>query len=165
MGCIAYKNGFLSLDQVAPKGNGNGFKCGSDQGAMNVYMNRCLAINNKAKGFDQNHNAGDIILNNCTGMTLTSINEKAYSYRIYESIASGHEVRLTNCIAINENYDTDKRDASGQPKPGEYGKQGKYGRFEVDETLSGLTVKNCEFHKAHPERFSQEFLRPVNMDC
>ncbi len=152
--CIAYKNGFLSLDQVAPKGNGNGFKCGSDQGAMNVYMNRCLAINNKAKGFDQNHNAGDIILNNCTGMTLTSINEKAYSYRIFESIASGHEVRLTNCIAINENYDTDKRDkTTGQPKPGEYGKQGKYGRFEVDETLAGLTVKNCEFHKAHPDLF------------
>ena len=152
--CITYKNGFLDLNTVAPKGNGNGFKCGSDQGAMNVYMNRCLAINNKAKGFDQNHNAGDIILNNCTGMTLTSINEKAYSYRIFESIASGHEVRLTNCIAINENYDTDKRDKNtGLPKPGEYGKQGQYGRFEVDETLAGLTVKNCEFHKAHPDLF------------
>ena len=151
--CISYKNGFLDLNTIAPGGNGNGFKCGSDQGAMNVYLNRCLAIHNKAKGFDQNHNAGDIILNNCTGMTSKEIcGEKAYSYRIFESIASDHEVRLTNCIAINDNDATDKRD-NGLPRPDEHGKQGKYGRFEVDETLARLTVKNCEFHKAHPDFF------------
>jgi hypothetical protein len=155
---ISYKNGFLSLEKVAPKGNGNGFKCGSNQGAMNVYMNRCLAVYNKAKGFDQNHNAGDIILNNCTGITNTSVlassSDKTYSYRIYEAIASGHEVRLTNCIAINDNDATDKRDKNtGLPKPGEYGKNGQYGRFEIDETLSGLTIVNCEFQKAHPDFF------------
>ena len=155
--CLTYKNGFLALDKVAPKGNGNGFKCGSDQGAMNVYMNRCLAIYNKAKGFDQNHNAGDIILNNCTGMTHTSVlassSDKTYSYRIYESIASGHEVRLTNCIAINDNDAKDKRASDGTVKPSEHGKQGEYGRFEVDETLAGMTVTNCEFQKAHPDFF------------
>ena len=156
--CISYKNGFLALDKVAPKGNGNGFKCGSNQGAMNVYMNRCLAVFNKAKGFDQNHNAGDIILNNCTGITHTSVlassSDKTYSYRIYEAIASGHEVRLTNCIAINDNDATDKRDNNtGLPKPGENGKNGQYGRFEIDETLSGLTATNCEFQKAHPDFF------------
>ncbi len=152
--CIAYKNGFLDENNIAPDGNGNGFKCGSDQGAMNVYMNRCLAICNKAKGFDQNHNAGDIIMNNCTGMTLKSISEKTYSYRIYEEIADGHEVRLTNCIAINDNDATDKRDKNtGLPKPGEHGKNGQYGRFEVDETLDRLTVTNCEFHKADPTQF------------
>lgn len=155
--CITYKNGFLALDKVAPKGNGNGFKCGSNQGAMNVYMNRCLAIYNKAKGFDQNHNAGDIILNNCTGMTHTSVlassSDKTYSYRIYEAIASGHEVRLTNCIAINDNDAMDKRDKNGDVKASEHGKNGEYGRFEIDETLSGLTVTNCEFQKAHPDFF------------
>ena len=152
--CIAYKNGFLSLDKIAEKGNGNGFKCGSDQGAMNVYMNRCLAIHNKAKGFDQNHNAGDIILNNCTGMTLKALcGDKTYSYRIYEDIASGHEVRLTNCIAINDNDATDKRDKQGNVKPSEHGKNGLYGRFEVDETLEGLSVVNCEFQKADPSQF------------
>ena len=152
--CIAYKNGFLDLNTIAPSGNGNGFKMGSDQGAMNVYLNRCLAINNKAKGFDQNHNAGDIIMNNCTGMTSKSNGDKTYSYRIYEAIASGHEVRLTNCIAINENDATDKRDKNtGLPKAGENGKQGNYGRFEIDETLSGMTVTNCEFHRAHPDFF------------
>ncbi len=152
--CISYKNGFLDLDRIAPDGNGNGFKCGSNQGAMNVYMNRCLAICNKAKGFDQNHNAGDIIMNNCTGMTLKSISDKTYSYRIYEEIASGHEVRLTNCIAINDNDATDKRDKNtGLPKDGEHGKYGEYGRFEVDTTLAGLKVITCEFQKADPTQF------------
>ena len=151
--CIAYKNGFLSLNQVAPKGNGNGFKCGSNQGAMNVYMNRCLAIYNKAKGFDQNHNAGDIILNNCTGLTHTSVlasnSDKTYSFRIYEAIASGHEVRLTNCIAINDNADTDKPNVAADG----HGKQSQYGRVEVDETLAGLTITTSELHKAHPDFF------------
>ena len=152
--CISYKNGFLDENTIAPDGNGNGFKCGSDQGAMNVVMNRCLAVCNKAKGFDQNHNAGDIIMNNCTGMTLRSISDKTYSYRIYEDIAEGHEVRLTNCIAINDNDATDKRDKNtGLPKPTEHGKYGEYGRFEVDETLDRLTVDHCEFQKADPTQF------------
>ena len=152
--CISYKNGFLDLETVAPDGNGNGYKCGSNQGAMNVVLNRCLAIHNKAKGFDQNHNAGDIILNNCTGMSLKEYNEKAYSYRIYEDIYSGHEVRLTNCIAINDNDATNKRDKStGLSKAGEDGKYGLYGRFEVDETLDGLTITTSEFQKAHPDFF------------
>ena len=151
--CISYKNGFLDLDKIAEDGNGNGFKCGSNQGAMNVYMNRCMAICNKAKGFDQNHNAGDIIMNNCTGMTLKSISDKTYSYRIYEEIASDHEVRLTNCIAINDNDATDKRDKQGNVKDSEHGKYGEFGRFEVDESLDGLSIVNCEFQKADPTQF------------
>lgn len=88
-------------------------------------------------------------------MTLKSLcGEKSYSYRIYEAIASGHEVRLTNCIAINDNDATDKRDKNtGLPKEGENGKQGLYGRFEVDETLDGLTATTCEFHRAAPDLF------------
>ncbi len=152
--CITYKNGFLDENTIASNGNGNGFKMGSDQGAMNVCLIRCLSVCNKAKGFDQNHNAGDIIMDNCTGMTLKSISDKAYSYRIYESIASGHEVRLTNCIAINDNAATDKVDkTTGLPKAGEEGKYGIYGRFEVDTTLAGLSVKTCDFRNAAPAQF------------
>ena len=151
---IAYKNGFLSLDQIAPDGNGNGFKMGSNQGAMNVYLNRCLAVCNKAKGFDQNHNAGDIIMNNCTGMTLKSISDKTYSYRIYEEIASGHTIRLTNCIAINDNAATNKVDKeTGLYKEGEDGKYGEYGRFEIDSTLVGMEIHTCEFQAADPTQF------------
>ena len=168
--CITYKNGFLDENTLAPDGNGNGFKMGSDQGAMNLYMNRCLAVCNKAKGFDQNHNAGDIIMNNCTGMTLKSISDKAYSYRIYESISSGHEVRLTNCIAINDNAATDKLDKNtGLPKPGEDGKYGQYGRFQVDSTLTGMSVISCEFRHAAPSEFLNvenhaELIAPRNAD-
>ncbi|MBQ1796974.1 MAG: right-handed parallel beta-helix repeat-containing protein [Prevotella sp.] len=153
--CISYKNGFLDENTIAPDGNGNGFKCGSNQGAMNVYLNRCLAVKNKAKGFDQNHNSGDIILNNCTGFTSTENGSKTYSYRIYEDIntGDGHKVELTNCIAINDNDEKDKRDSNGNVKPSEYGKYGTYGRFEVDETLPGLTVKTSEFQKAFPMFF------------
>lgn len=151
---VAYKNGFLDLDHIAPDGNGNGFKMGSNQGAMNVYLNRCLAVCNKAKGFDQNHNAGDIIMNNCTGMTLKSISDKTYSYRIFEEIASGHTVRLTNCIAINDNAATNKIDKNtGKYKEGEDGKYGDYGRFEVDSTLTGMQIVTCEFQSADPTQF------------
>ena len=151
--CISYKNGFLDENTIAEDGNGNGFKMGSNQGAMNMYLNRCVALCNKAKGFDQNHNVGDIIMNNCTGMTLTSIGSKSYSYRIYEEIATGHEVRLTNCIAINDNDATDKRDKQGNIKPSEHGKYGQYGRFEVDETLERMSIITSEFQKADPTQF------------
>ena len=151
--CIAYKNGFLDEETLAPDGNGNGFKMGSNQGAMNLYMNRCLAVCNKAKGFDQNHNAGDIILNNCTGFTLKSIGSKAYSYRIFENIAEGHEARLTNCVAINDRATTDKKNKDGSWKAGENGQNGLYGRVEVDTTLPRLTVVTSEFRYAAPEQF------------
>jgi hypothetical protein len=151
--CISYKNGFLNETTVAEKGNGNGFKMGSDQGAMNVFLSRCVSVCNKSKGFDQNHNAGDIIMNNCTGMTLKSISDKAYSYRIYEAIASGHKVALTNCIAINDNATTDKVDkTTGKPKAGEEGKYGIYGRFQVDD-IANLTKTTCEFRSAAPALF------------
>jgi len=153
--CITYKNGFLDETTIAPDGNGNGFKCGSDQGAMNVYLNRCLAVMNKAKGFDQNHNSGDIILNNCTGFTSKENGDKAYSYRIYETIntAEGHKIEVTNCIAINDNDEKDKRASDGTRKASEMGKQGDYGRFQIDETLEGLTVTTSEFAKARLEFF------------
>ena len=152
--CICYKNGFLDEETVAPDGNGNGFKCGSNQGAMNLYLNRCLAVCNKSKGFDQNHNSGDIILNNCTGMALKKYGDsKAYSYRIYEPVSEGHEVRLTNCVAINDRSTTDKKNKDGTWKEGENGKQGLYGRVEVDTTLERITVTTCEFRYAAPDEF------------
>ena len=128
--CLAYENAIIN--GKVTKGNGNGFKCGSDQGAMNVVLNRCIAVNNVNKGFDQNHNSGDIILNNCTGYALKSLNgttlKKAYSYRAYEPIASGHELVATNCIAINDNLKTDKHH-DDLTKWGEKSK--KYGRTEL----------------------------------
>ena len=128
--CLAYENAIIN--GAVTKGNGNGFKCGSDQGAMNVVLNRCVAVNNVNKGFDQNHNSGDIIMNNCTGYALKSLNgtalKKAYSYRMYEPIADGHELVATNCIAINDNLKTDTH----HDDPSKWGeKSQKYGRTQI----------------------------------
>lgn len=122
--CLAYENGWIN--GKATKGNMNGFKCGSKQGRMNVVLNRCLAVNNGSKGFDQNHNTGDIILNNCTGYSLKSFGSKSYSYRIYEALASGSVCEVSNCIAIND-YTNKSATAKG-----EYGSKDKvYGRTQV----------------------------------
>ncbi len=98
--CWAFRNGYLE-DGSESKGNGNGFKMGSDQGRNNVIMNRCVAFENLNKSFDQNHNTGHMILNNCSGYaSKIDGNKSNYSYRLDEAVASGHEIRLTNCVAI-----------------------------------------------------------------
>lgn len=100
--CWAFDNGYLENGTVG-KGNGNGFKLGSDYGRNNVIMNRCLAFNNLTKGFDQNHNTGNMILNNCTGYSAKDLSNKShYTYRLDEPVASGHEIRFTNCVAISD---------------------------------------------------------------
>lgn len=100
--CWAFDNGFLE-DGTAGTGNGNGFKMGSNQGRNNVILNRCLAFNNLQKGFDQNHNTGSMILNNCTGYSAKYTSNKShYTYRLDETVATGKEIRLTNCVAISD---------------------------------------------------------------
>ena len=138
--CLAYENGIMNGS--ATSGNGNGFKMGSDQGRMNVVMNRCLAVRNLNKGFDQNHNSGDIILNNCTGIGQTDVGGKSYSYRIYEDLASGSVCELRNCIAINDRLTTDKSESDG-------GKRGTWGRFEV----TVASTEQANDWKAAPEWF------------
>ena len=138
--CLAYENGILNGS--ATSGNGNGFKMGSDQGRMNVILNRCLAVRNLNKGFDQNHNSGDIIMNNCTGIGQTDVGGKSYSYRIYEDLASGSVCEIQNSIAINDRLTTDKNESEG-------GKRGKWGRWEI--TVASLE-QACDW-KAAPEGF------------
>ncbi len=100
--CWAFNNGYLE-DGTAGSGNGNGFKMGSDQGRNNVILNRCLAFNNLNKGFDQNHNTGSMILNNCSGYAAKDLSSKShYTYRLDEAVATGKEIRLTNCVAVSD---------------------------------------------------------------
>ena len=139
--CLAYENGIMNGS--ATSGNGNGFKMGSDQGRMNVILNRCLAVRNLNKGFDQNHNSGDIIMNNCTGIGQTDIGGKSYSYRIYEDLASGSVCEIQNSIAINDRLVTDKSESDG-------GKRGQWGRFEVTVASKELA---CDW-KAAPGCFT-----------
>ncbi len=103
--CWAFENGFLENGKPC-SGNGNGFKLGSDQGRNNVILNRCLAFDNLQKGFDQNHNSGHMIFNNCTGYSAKYTDNKShYTYRVDEPVAAGHEIRFTNCLAISDGID------------------------------------------------------------
>lgn len=48
-------------------GNGQGFKVGGNYTADNHYLEGCIAIGNKSRGYDQNNNTGYITLINCIG--------------------------------------------------------------------------------------------------
>lgn len=103
--CWAFENGILENGTLS-KGNGNGFKMGSNEGRNNVIMNRCLAFENVNKGFDQNHNTGHMILNNCAGYALADKSNKSrYTYRLDEPVATGHVIRLTNCVSVADGDD------------------------------------------------------------
>ena len=100
--CWAFRNGFLE-DGSEGKGNGNGFKMGSDEGRNNMIFNRCLAFENLQKNFDQNHNTGHMILNNCTSYSAKyTANKSHYTYRIDEPLASGRRAVLHNSVAISD---------------------------------------------------------------
>ena len=150
--CLAYENGIM--DGAATSGNGNGFKMGSDQGRMNCILNRCLAVRNLNKGFDQNHNSGDIIMNNCTGIGQTDVGGKSYSYRIYEALASGSVCEIQNSIAINDRLTTDKSES-------DMGKRGTWGRFEVtvaskEEACDWKAAPECFLAMGQPEQLIGE---------
>lgn len=100
--CWAFENGYLENGSKS-KGNGNGFKLGSNQGRNNNILNRCVAYENVNKGFDQNHNTGNMILNNCSAYSAKDTTSKSrYTYRLDEPVAAGHEIRLTNCVAVSD---------------------------------------------------------------
>jgi hypothetical protein len=94
--CWAFKAGHLK-DGSDCNGNGNGFKMGSSATSSkhNVILKNCLSFQNKAKGFDQNHNKGSMTLYNCT-----AFNNGGYNYSIYEALASGKMLRLTNDVNL-----------------------------------------------------------------
>lgn len=67
--CWAFSNGYYWKDSsTTAVQNGNGFKLGGSDTkdkAHNFVLKNCLSFYNKAKGFDQNSNAGSIYLYNC----------------------------------------------------------------------------------------------------
>lgn len=107
--CWAFNNGFLK-DGRESKGNGNGFKLGGGTAQRhNMILKRCLAFDNLMKGFDQNHNIGDMILINCTGYASKYPNKNHYTYKIDGTIlAPGKQLVLTNSIAVWDGLDADK---------------------------------------------------------
>jgi hypothetical protein len=92
--CWAFKSGYLK-DGTQSNGNGNGFKMSGNYLRHNVIYKNCLCFNNKAKGFDQNHNKGSMTLYNCT-----SFSNGGNNYSIYETLASGKMLTVTNCANL-----------------------------------------------------------------
>jgi hypothetical protein len=102
--CWAFNNGFLK-DGSESNGNGNGFKLGGSSNMdrrHNAVLIRCLAFDNLMKGFDQNHNTGDMFLLNCTGFSNKYLkNKNHFTYKIDEDIlAPGKKLTLVNCVAV-----------------------------------------------------------------
>lgn len=73
--CVAFENGFLPESHIgndgAPtyntvNGDGIGFKLGGSTMEGDVYVENCMAFNNKLHGFGDNSNPGVIQLKNCT---------------------------------------------------------------------------------------------------
>ena len=66
--CWCFMNGYLKNGSPST-GNGNGYKMGGSD-AKNLMHNftliRCLAFDNRVKGFDQNNNRGSMTLYNCS---------------------------------------------------------------------------------------------------
>ena len=60
--CFAGKD----LNNFANGGNPNGFKVGGKGTKHHVELYRCLAVGHLSKGFDQNNNAGNMKIINCT---------------------------------------------------------------------------------------------------
>ena len=94
--CWTFMNGYLN-DGTAGAGNGNGFKMGGSDGQdlmHNMILKNCLAFQNLAKGFDQNHDKGSMTLDNCTGF-----GNGTYDYAINEALNPGKTLELTNCLS------------------------------------------------------------------
>ncbi|MDA3852884.1 MAG: T9SS type A sorting domain-containing protein [Bacteroidales bacterium] len=62
----------------------------------NFTLINCLAFDNKAKGFDQNNNRGDINFYNCT-----SFRNKGHNFSIPKVPNTGKTANVKNCISIN----------------------------------------------------------------
>ncbi len=116
--CWTFMNGFYK-DGTAGKGNGNGFKLGGSSGkdqSHNSILIRCLSFDNLQKGFDQNSNAGNMTLVNCTGFAKPYLdNSSHYTFRIDgTSLPSGKQLVATNCVSIGDGV-TDRKKSLWAP--------------------------------------------------
>ncbi|HEX2955388.1 MAG TPA: hypothetical protein VHO70_01075, partial [Chitinispirillaceae bacterium] len=99
--CWCFKNGFRK-DGTESTGNGNGFKMGgSDDKNLkhNFTLVRCLAFQNRVKGFDQNNNRGSMTLFNCTAFgnaTNYSVDGGSSTLIAKNCIASGNGKNALN---------------------------------------------------------------------
>jgi hypothetical protein len=106
-------NGYYKDGITMGTGNGNGFKTGGcDPNASgyktlkhNMTLINCISFYNKAKGFDQNHNRGSVMMLNCTAFNNgngSGTSGDLYNYAFPETLATSAGKLLTakNCISL-----------------------------------------------------------------
>jgi len=139
--CWTWGNGYLE-DGTDPgsQANGNGFKMGGADNSNNAqlmhHMNllNCVAFDNKNKGFDQNNNAGSMILLNCSGYNNITAN-----YRIQKALKDGQVLIIRNGVS----YD-------GAVQLGEFAVQ------QTNSWLSPFQVTEDDFISLDAEQASAE---------
>lgn len=86
-------SGTISLDKFPNYGNGNGFKIGGDRTNNDIELYHCLSVGNFARGFDQNNNAGPMVVYNGSAY----LNGCNYGF----SEISGSSLTIKNCLSLN----------------------------------------------------------------
>ncbi len=130
--CWVFKNGYLK-DGSASSGNGNGFKMGGgdtsniSNWAHNVVMKNCLAFQNRVKGFDQNNNAGSMLLLNCTGYA------NGTNYSVIRDLKPGKTFIIKNCVSL-----------------GSYGSLGTFAQQEKNSWAAPFDVTGDDFVSIDP---------------
>ncbi|TSA17921.1 T9SS C-terminal target domain-containing protein [bacterium] len=125
--CWSFNNGYLK-DGTASSGNGNGFKMGggdngnADHLKHNMILKRCLAFDNRVKGFDQNNNVGSMTVTNCTAY------RNGTNYSVSRALDSGKALIVVNCVAL-----------------GSYGSLGGFAVQQTNSWLSPFSVSNADF--------------------
>ncbi len=93
--CWSFRNGYNIWGDSNFQGDGNGFKVGGNYIPGPHVLTRCIAFDNRGKGFDQNHNTAGVTLYNCT-----AYRNKGYNFSFYETPDT-----LTNDLRNNISYD------------------------------------------------------------
>lgn len=100
--CWTWGNGYLKDGtDPGPQANGNGFKMGGGDNSNSellmhhFILKKCLAFDNKFKGFDQNNNVGSMTLLNCTGYRNREAN-----YRVQRGLNPGQIFTIKNCASF-----------------------------------------------------------------
>ncbi len=98
--CWTWMNGYLKNgSDPGSQANGNGFKMGgSDDKTLkhNFIVNNCLCFDNKAKGFDQNNNKG-----NMTVYNGTAFRNKGNNFSVPIALASGKTCKVVNGLSFS----------------------------------------------------------------
>ena len=119
--CVSFENGFLpyQIDKVlddgstiksydTPNGDGIGFKLGGSTMEGDIFIDNCLAFNNKLHGFGDNSNPGVISIknstafNNCVGVTADGSISPVRGFGMQD--AKSNNIDLARSTASYNNY-------------------------------------------------------------